>query len=260
MADAVTNMIVRLLNTNDSPEDALKLVTQFLSIAIQRKLKLDPKLINEIISTVIHNFSEFVDQLEIEDATKLFSIASDLQDIQPIHIIQSQNRSSSSTPTIDLSSENSIVDDVIPLDEFAPIYVDVNNEIHVFVSLSQLTVPVVPVSESHALPNESIFLVNEFNDPKQTEKDFIATPSYLRKPKTIQEPPGDVEMSEADDVPTKPVIELSPSELKIAHPWSNMFKVRNLDSVFSKVFVIPQSSFFLSCKSPMDGIGGGEAM
>nr|GMD83650.1 uncharacterized protein LOC109166788 [Ipomoea batatas] len=133
MADAVTNMIVRLLNTNDSPEDALKLVTQFLSIAVQRKLKLDPKLINEIISTVIHNFSEFVDQLEIEDATKLFSIAI------TFHYYQLYD------------------------------------------------LPINPII---------------------AEKDFIATPSYFRKPKTIQEPPGDVEMSEADDVPTKPVIEL----------------------------------------------------
>nr|GMD93557.1 histone-lysine N-methyltransferase SETD1A-like [Ipomoea batatas] len=142
MADAVTNMIVRLLNTNDSPEDALKLVTQFLSIAVQRKLKLDPKLINEIISTVIHNFSEFVDQLEIEDATKLFSIAI------TFHYYQLYD------------------------------------------------LPINPII---------------------AEKDFIATPSYFIKPKTIQELPGDVEMSEADDVPTKPIIELSSSELKRVH-------------------------------------------
>nr|GMD87083.1 uncharacterized protein LOC109166788 [Ipomoea batatas] len=171
MADAVTNMIVRLLNTNDSPEDALKLVTRFLSIAVQRKLKLDPKLINEIIiSTVIHNFSEFVDQLEIEDATKLFSIAI------TFHYYQLYD------------------------------------------------LPINPII---------------------AEKDFIATPSYFIKPKTIQELPGDVEMSEADDVPTKPIIELSSSELKVAHPWLYMFKVRNLDFLFSKVFVIPQSSLLV---------------
>lgn len=86
MAVVVINMIASLLNANHSPEDALKLVTQFLSMVVQRKLKLDPELIDEIISTVIHNFLKFVDQLAMEDMTRIFSITNNLQDVPSIHV------------------------------------------------------------------------------------------------------------------------------------------------------------------------------
>nr|GLL39771.1 uncharacterized protein LOC109150211 [Ipomoea trifida] len=80
MGYAVTNTIVKFLNANHSPEDALKLVMQFLNIAVQRKLKLDLELIDEITATIIHNFLEFIDQLAMEDMTRLFQIVNDLQD------------------------------------------------------------------------------------------------------------------------------------------------------------------------------------
>lgn len=86
MMDVVPNMIVRLLNTNHSPKDAMKLVTHFLSMAIQKKLKLDPELVDEIILIVIHHFPEFVDQLKVEDMTRTFQIANDIQDVQPLHV------------------------------------------------------------------------------------------------------------------------------------------------------------------------------
>lgn len=81
MGDAVTNTIVKFLNVNHSPEDAMKLVMQFLSIAVQQKLKLDLELIDEIIATIIHNFLEFIDQLAMEDMKRLFQIVNDLHDI-----------------------------------------------------------------------------------------------------------------------------------------------------------------------------------
>nr|GMC68084.1 uncharacterized protein LOC109155341 [Ipomoea batatas] len=182
MAVAVTNMIASLFNANHSPEDALKLVTQFLSMVVQRKLKLNPELIDEIISTVIHNFLKFVDQLAMENMTRIFSITNDLQDVLSIHarettkehvklhiqIIQSQTRSPSSTPIIDLSSENSVVDDVIPLDEFVLVSVEMNNDLLAYVSMSQSIVPVFPISKSPVVPNVLILPVKDSSNPKES--------------------------------------------------------------------------------------------
>nr|GMC60792.1 uncharacterized protein LOC109150211 [Ipomoea batatas] len=240
-------MIFRLLNANHSPEDALKLVTQFLSMVVQRKLKLDLELIDEIISTVIHNFPNFVDQLEMEDMTRIFSIANDLQDVPSIHareatkkhvkrhiqIIQSQTRSPSSTPIIDLSFENSIVDDVIPFDEFVLVSVEMNNDILAYVSMSQSIVPIFPVSKSPVVPNVLILPVKESSNPKESVSELdVGVPvyvsqnlSYIIKLKTVEESHLDVVMSEINDVSTEPIVEMSPSELETTHPKSNHFKV-----------------------------------
>lgn len=175
-----------------------------------------------------------------------------------IQIIQSQIRSPSSTSVIDLSTENPVVDNVIPLYEYFPATAEVNNDLPASGSKSQTIVPVIPVSKSSILPNVSILLENKSNNPNEglsesdvgipvhvsqnlsqlhstitqlhdlpsnpivSEKDFVATPTYIIKPKPIEESQPDVETIEADDVSTKPAVEMSPIELEIAHPRLNL--------------------------------------
>nr|GMC84504.1 uncharacterized protein LOC109171684 [Ipomoea batatas] len=203
----------------------------------------------------------------MEDMTRIFSIENDIQDVQPVHvpepldgnkvgaflrffgeralawekahkqakevakehpkhhiqIIQSQTKLPSSTPIIDLSSENPVENDVIPLDESIPITGDVNNDLLALIlNLSQLHSTIIQLYD---LPTD--LLVGE--------KDFVATPTYFIKPKPVEETHPDVEMSEAKDVPTEPVVEMSPSEIETSHPKSNLFKVRNLSFCMMQV-------------------------
>nr|GMD45437.1 hypothetical protein Iba_chr10dCG10050 [Ipomoea batatas] len=50
MTDAITNIIVRLLNTNHSPEDALALIRHLVSMTVEKKLKLDPPKSSEVLT------------------------------------------------------------------------------------------------------------------------------------------------------------------------------------------------------------------
>nr|GME04425.1 protein zds1-like [Ipomoea batatas] len=264
MAEAVTNMLIRLLNTDHSPENVAKLVNQFLTMAIRKKLKLDlklldeiiativhlfpefvdPCLLDEIIATIVHHFPEFVDPLDMEDTTELFTMAQDLElaEVQPLDVPKPSDGNRVENPTIDLSMDEKVDDNI----EFVP----TSDKLHVINQSAEINLPtsveiVSKFSEFTVVTSVMPYLLEKVvNEPKEKIyeseveiHDFVATPTYTIKTKPIEEVNIDVEMTEAEVEPGDPVVpitELSPVELETAQPKTTAFKVRNLDNIFSR--------------------------
>nr|GMD75022.1 protein zds1-like [Ipomoea batatas] len=170
-------MIVRLLNTNHSPEDALALVRQFVNMAIQKKLKLDPELIEEIIATIINDYPEFINHLSIEDTTRILDMSNDID-----------------------------------------------------AQLAQIPPP--------ADGNR----VGAFLRYFENQKDFVPIPSAFIDPKPASELTLDIKMTVVDELIVDLVPVLNPSKIETAHTKSSLFKVRDLQYVFSKSpYVLPES-------------------
>nr|GLL43156.1 uncharacterized protein LOC109150211 [Ipomoea trifida] len=123
-------MIIKLLNDDHSPEEALKLLRSFISMAARKTLKLDLVLVEEIIVTLMDGFPEFTSHLLPEDTCVLLEIAQD-SDITPtvIPISKDGNRAGAPTPSefvstkpVDLPSTDIEMVDAPTEDSHIPIH------------------------------------------------------------------------------------------------------------------------------------------